>query len=94
MAKLPASILGIAIQVLMAWCPCAQKREAKAALEAAGKLWEDLHGSQARLRRKDDEVYQVGPMPPRRPKPHLNFLPSFLRGSWTMMVFGGHAQEL
>ena len=36
-----------------------QKREAKAALEAAGKLWEDMHGPQARLRRKDDEVYQV-----------------------------------
>ncbi|BDA48903.1 probable Afadin- and alpha-actinin-binding protein at N-terminal half [Coccomyxa sp. Obi] len=35
-----------------------KKREAKAALEAAGKLWEDMHGPQARLRRKDDEVYQ------------------------------------
>ncbi|EIE18816.1 hypothetical protein COCSUDRAFT_44983 [Coccomyxa subellipsoidea C-169] len=42
-------------------CPSLErqsKREAKAALEAAGKLWEDMHGPQARLRRKDDEVYQ------------------------------------
>ena len=42
-----------------------QKREAKAALEAAGKLWEDMHGPQARLRRKDDEVYQVSGGPVR-----------------------------
>lgn len=36
-----------------------QKREAKACLEAAGKLWENMHSNQTYARRKEDDVYKV-----------------------------------
>ena len=36
-----------------------QKREAKACLEAAGKLWENMHSNQSYARKKEDDVYKV-----------------------------------
>ncbi len=36
-----------------------QKREAKACLEAAGRLWENMHSNQSYARRKEDDVYKV-----------------------------------